>query len=218
MLMHRISGSVCLWASALVVAAALTARPAVAQEFRFGATGGPASLVGREGTALVLETQGPPLAAPREFFYRPSPPFDVRHRWILVQDSTFGVVFAQESGVKADIGSYAGDLYLRALAGVRAVEVRALVFNLWGDFIDQLAVTVLVDRGPGEALEVHPLWASETSPHEHRTSITWVNRVMFDDQSILEADMAPVAEAWEYLTGTDFEGLTDRAPRRAIGQ
>jgi hypothetical protein len=41
---------------------------------------------------------------------------------------------------------------------------------------------------------------------------------MLDDQSILQMDMAPVSEAWEILTGTDFEGLTDQPPRRAIGE
>jgi hypothetical protein len=167
---------------------------------------------------VILEAQGPALAGPREFFYRPSPPFDVRHRWILVQDSTFGVVFAQASGVKADIGSYGGDLYLRALAGVRAVEVRALAFNIWGDPTDYLSVTVLVDRAVGETWELHPLWPAESPAHEHRTSIVWIHRVMFDDQSIREADPAPVGRAWEFLTDSDFEGVLEEAPVRAVGQ
>ena len=41
---------------------------------------------------------------------------------------------------------------------------------------------------------------------------------MFDDESILEADMAPVARAWEHVTGADFEGLSDLPPIRAVGQ
>jgi hypothetical protein len=206
---------VCLTACALF---GLAAAPAAAQEFPFEGSGSPARMVGREGTALILEAEGPPLAGPREFFYRPSPPFDVRHRWIVVQDSTFGVVFAQASGVKTDIGSYAGDLYLRALAGVRAVEVRALVFNLWGDYTDHLSVTALVDRAVGEAWELHPLWPAEDPAHEHRMSIVWIHRVMFDDESILEADLSPVGRAWESVTGADFEGLGDESPVRAVGQ
>ena len=205
---------------ALAVAALLFAFGGVdAQEFRFEEGGGEAREIGRDGTALIVEAEGPALAGPREFFYRPSPPFDVNSRWVLVQDSTFGVVFTQPSGVKGELDGYAGDLYLRALAGVRAVEVRALVFNVWGDPAGHLAVTVLVERGAGERWEIHPRWNDVAGPpHEHRTSIVWVNRVMFDDESILEADLAPVALAWEFVTGSDFEGLEDEPPLRAVGQ
>ncbi len=135
-----------------------------------------------------------------------------------MQDSTLGVAFTQPSGIKGELEGYVGDLYLRALAGVSAVEVRALIFNVWGDPAGHLAVTVLVERGAGERWEFHPRWTGvDGPPHEHRTSIAWVNRVMFEDQSILEADMRPVAAAWEYVTGTDFEGRTDEAPLRAVG-
>jgi hypothetical protein len=189
-----------------------------AQEPGAEAGGGVPRVVGRDGTALILEAEGPPLDGPREFFYRPSPPFDVSSRWIMVQDSTFGVVFADASGVKGGLGSHVGDLYLRALANVRAVEVRALVFNVWGEYSGHLAVTVLVDRGAGERWEIHPSWTDVPAPvHEHRTSIVWINRVMFDDESILEADLAPVGRAWEHVTGSDFEGLTDDPPLRAVG-
>ncbi len=189
-----------------------------AQEFRFEGPSGDAREVGRDGTAVIVEADGPALFGQREF-YRPVPPLELRHRWILVQDSTFGVVFAQPSGLKGDLASYEGDLYLRALAGVSAVEVRALVFNVWGDPAGHLAVTVLVERGAGERWEIHPRWSEVVGPaHEHRTSIVWIHRVMFDDESILEADLRPVGLAWEYVTGSDFEGLAEDPPLRAIGQ
>ena len=213
------SGRVRLAVAAMAVAAAPLLDPghALAQEFRFEGSGEPGRVLGREGTATILEAQGPSLAGPREYFYRPNPPYDVRNRWILVQDSTFGVVFAQASGVRGDIGSYSGDLYLRALAGVRAVEVRALVFNIWGDYQDYLAVTVLVDRSVGETWELHPLWPAENPARETRTSIVWVSRVMFDDQSVLEADLGPVGRAFELVTGDDFESLEGDPPVRAAG-
>ena len=205
---------------AVVVAGLLLAAVGVeAQGFRFEDPGGDAHEIGRDGTAVIVEAEGPALAGPREFFYRPSPPFDVNSRWVLVQDSTFGVVFTQPSGVKGELDGYVGDLYLRALADVRAVEVRALVFNVWGDPAGHLAVTVLVERGAGERWEIHPRWTGVAGPpHEHRTSIVWIHRVMFDDESILEADLAPVARAWEHVTGSDFEGLAEDPPLRAIGQ
>jgi hypothetical protein len=216
MLRSTSSGRVRLAATTALLGCLLAPVPAATQQFRFEA-GGSAQIVGREGSATILDAEGPPLAGPREYFYRSSPPFGVRHRWILVQDSTFGVVFAQPSGVKGDIGSYSSDLFLRALAGVRAVEVRALVFDIWGDYTDYLAVTVLVDRGAGESWEIHPLWPAENPAHEHRTSIVWVNRVLFDDESQLEADLGPIARAYELVTGDDFEGLGDDRPVRAAG-
>jgi len=203
----------------LGVAAVLHPSVAIAQEARVESGGWDARVVGRDGAAVIHEADGPPLDGPREFFYRPSPPFDVSSRWVLVQDSTLGVAFSQPSGVKGGIGGYVGDFYLGALADVRAVEVRALVFNIWGEYAGHLAVTVLVDRGAGERWEIHPSWGGMTAQlHEHRTSIVWINRVMFDDESIQEADLAPVGRAWEHVTGTDFEGLADEPPIRAVGQ
>jgi hypothetical protein len=40
---------------------------------------------------------------------------------------------------------------------------------------------------------------------------------MFVDQSVLEADMAPIARAWEFITSRDFEGLEQDRPVRAVG-
>lgn len=201
------------------VAALLHPPAATAQEARVEARGWDARVVGRDGSAVIIEAEGPPLDGPREFFYRPSPPFDVSSRWVLVQDSTFGVVFSQPSGVKGGIGGYVGDLYLSALADVRAVEIRSLVFNIWGEYGGHLAVTVLVDRAAGETWEIHPSWSGVTAPlHEHRTSIVWINRVMFEDESVREADLAPVGRAWEHVTGSDFDGLADAPPIRAVGQ
>jgi hypothetical protein len=205
-------------AAALCAGALLTPLQAAAQGLDPQRNGEP-RIVDRDGTALILEAEGPALDGPREFFYRPSPPFDVNNRWIMVQDSTFGVVFAQPSGVKGGIGGYAGELFLEARANVRAVEVRALAFNLWGEYAGHLAVTVLVDRGEGERWEIHPTWAAPNIPmHEHRTSIVWINRVMFDDESVLEADLAPVGRAWEHVTGSDWEGLVEDPPLRAVGR
>jgi hypothetical protein len=46
----------------------------------------------------------------------------------------------------------------------------------------------------------------------------WINRVMFDDESILAADVSAVATAWSYVTGTDFDGLPEESLRRVAGR
>jgi hypothetical protein len=165
----------------------------------------------------VLEAVGPPLFGRREF-YRPVPPLQLRNRWIVVQDSTFGLVFTQPSGVKPEVDSYESDVYLRALQNVRAIEVRSLVFNVWGDLAAYLGMTVLVEGRTGASWDLHPRWVIPGAPtHEHRTSVMWVHRVMFEDESVLEVDLDPIRAAWSHVTGHRFEGLPEESLRRAIG-
>ena len=218
-MMHASTRCVARRAGLLAALAQLAMGPSAAegQLYRFGETEEPGAEVGRHGAALVIETVGPALFGRREF-YRPVPALRLRSRWVMVQDSTFGLVFTQPSGVKPDLQSYDADVYLRALESVAAVEVRALVFNVWGELAGYLGVTVLMERTAGESWDVHPRWRDVKAPtHEHRTSIMWIHRVMFDDESILEADIAPVAAAWVFVTGSEFNGLPEESLLRARG-
>jgi len=191
---------------------------AAGQQYYFESGEEPGVEIGRWGTAIVIESQGPQLFGRREF-YRPVPPLQLRNRWLVVQDSTFGLVFTEPSGVKPNLGRYDGDVYLRALVGVTAIEVRALVLNVWGELVGYLSVTVLAERQGGDTWDLHPRWPDEQGrTHEHRTSIIWINRVMFDDESILEADMGSVAAAWKHVTGSDFEGVPEGSLLRATGR
>ena len=211
----RRSRRVVLWgALALFVLGSSTAE---GQAYRFEDSDGQGVEIGRRGAAIVVEAAGPPLFGRREF-YRPVPPLQIRNRWIVVQDSTLGLVFAKPSGVSPDLETYSGDVYLRSLQGVTAVEVRALVFNIWGELAGYLGATVLIELEAGDAWDIHLRWGDVlATTHAHRTSIMWINRVMFDDESILKADMAPVATAWSYVTGSEFDGLPEDSLLDAIG-
>jgi len=188
-----------------------------AQSNEFGSGGDAAVEIARVGAARVLEAVGPPLFGRREF-YRPVPPLELRHRWVVVQDSTSGVVFTAPSGVKQDLDTYVADVHLRSLQGIRAIELRSLVFNVWGELSGYLGTTVLTERRPGDRWDLQPRWRSDDLPTQgHRTSILWVNRVMFDDESILEADLEPIAAAWSRVTGSAFEGLPEGMPWPALG-
>lgn len=188
-----------------------------AQEPELAFRNQPAREIARFGAARVLESVGPPLFGRREF-YRPVPPLQLRNRWLVVQDSTFGLLFTEPSGVKPDIDSYDGDIYLRALQSIRAIEVRALVFNVWGDLSGYLSMTVLMEGNAGAGWDLHPEWPAEGGPtHEHRTSIMWIHRVMFEDESILEADADPIGAAWSHVTDSAFEGLPEELLVRAVG-
>lgn len=197
--------------------AAVVPPVASGQDAAWTGDGPAATELGRTGAARILEVEGPPLAGRREF-YRPVPPLRIRHRWILVQDSTARVVFASPGGVKAGFDRYEADLRLRALDGITAVEVRSLVFDVWGEPVGYLAVTILDERGAGEDWELHPRWAESIAPAPGlRTSVAWVHRVMLEDESILEADLDAVGLAWSAVTGSPFRGLPEEPPRQAEG-
>lgn len=199
------------WPTALTLTASLlvTAAGVEAQEYRFESSGDVGTVIGREGGAIVVDTQGPRLVGRREI-YRPVPPLDLRGRWILVQDPSLGVVFGNPSGVRAEPGSYEGEISLAATEEIRAIEIRALVFDVWNELADHLTFTVLEERQANESWSLQPQWSDESGPGEHRTSIVWIHRVMLEDETILEADEGLVERAWLAVTGTEFEGLPGR--------
>lgn len=187
----------------------LTAAAVGAQQYRFESSGDVGTVIARAGGAIVVETAGPQLVGRREI-YRPVPPLDLRSRWIVVQDPALGVVFGNPSGVRAEPGSYEGEISLVATEEIRAIEIRALVFDVWNELADHLTFTVLDERGPNESWSLQPQWSDESGPDEHRTSIVWIHRIMLEDETILEADEGLVERAWLAVTDTEFEGLPGR--------
>lgn len=192
---------------AVVLASALTlfaASPSEAQDYRFG-SGDTAERIAEVGTSLVVQSVGPRLLRMGPIILQR---FALYNRWVMVQDSTMGVVFTRPGGVKASVPDYVGDVSLTALSDVVAIEVRSLVFNVWNDLAGHLAVTRLVDQSIGESWSMDPRWTGvERSPTEHRTSVTWVHRVMFGNESIFEADLDVVREAVLALTGEELDDL-----------
>lgn len=202
------------WSTAFFLSVLLLA-PAdgvTAQEYRFESSGDVGTVIARDGGAIVVETVGPNLVGRREI-YRPVPPLDLRARWIVVQDPSFSVIFGNPSGVRGEPGAYEGEISLRASREIRAIEIRALVFDVWNELADYLTFTVLDERQAGESWSLQPQWSDESGPDEHRTSILWVHRVMLEDETIVEADGGLVGSAWSAVTGTEFEGLPPDAAR-----
>lgn len=207
------------WQTALTLTASflVTAAGVEAQEYRFESSGDVGTVIGREGGSIVVETQGPHLVGRREI-YRPVPPLDLRSRWILVQDPSLGVVFADPSGVRAEPGSYEGEISLLASHEIRAIEIRALVFDVWNELADYLAFTVLDERRADESWSLQPQWTDESGPDEHRTSILWIHRVLLEDETILEADEGLIGTAWSEVTGMAFDQLPEEGLVRANGR
>ena len=189
-----------LLSSILLLGAAV---PVWAQPYTFGPGGNKdaTSELARVGNAIIIESFGPRLSRTGPIILEHG---SLRNRWIMVQDSTMGVVFTQPSGVKMNSPDFDGDVDLRALTRVVAVEVRALLFNVWDEFSAYVSATRLLDANVGETWGMDPRWVDVEAPAtEHRTSLMWVNRVMFADESYFEADLEPVVEAVRLLTGED---------------
>ena len=182
----------------VVIGLALAVRaPLSAQDYVFE-SGEVGVALERLGSAIVVEAEGPRLFRTGPIILEHSA---LRNRWIVVQDSTMGVVFTEPSGVKVSSPDFDGDVDLRALTGVVAIEVRALLFNVWGEHSGYVTVTRLVEQRIGETWAMDPRWTDVDGPAgEHRTSIMWVHRVMFDNESIFEADLAVVEGAARKLT------------------
>jgi hypothetical protein len=180
--------------------------PLSAQDYVFE-TGEVGIELERRGSLIVVEALGPRL-------FRTGPIIlehgALHNRWIVVQDSTMGVVFTEPSGVKVSSPDYDGDVDLRALTSVVAIEVRALLFNVWGEFAGHVGVTRLVEQRIGETWAMDPRWTEVGAPAgEHRTSIMWIHRVMFGNESIFEADLAVVEAAARELTGGTMPEIGD---------
>ena len=133
----------------------------------------------------------------------------------MVQDSLLGAVFDAPSGLVAGRDHYDGDLALGALEDLHAVEVRSLAFDIWGELSDYLSVTVLDDHVGGDSWTLHPQWDEAPNASEHRSSIVWIHRVMFDDGSILTTDLDAVSVAWSQVSRVDMGDLGDAKPRKA---
>jgi len=194
----------CLLTLALASHASLSAQTYVFETGELGVE------VEHEGSVIVVEAMGPKLVRTGPIILEHGA---LRNRWIVVQDSTMGVVFTEPSGVKVSSPDYDGDIDLRALTSVVAIEVRALLFNVWGEFAGHVGVTRLVEQRIGETWAMDPRWTEVSAPAgEHRTSIMWIHRVMFGNESIFEADLAAIEAATRDLTGRPMPDIGDPVP------
>jgi hypothetical protein len=188
----------------VIIGALASSTPLLAQEYLFEERSQPGAEVARAGSAIVIEAPGPVTCSACAFDQARD---GTRLRWLVVQDSSLGVVFTEPSGVRpsADVYGLNGDVDLRAIRDVRAVEVRAVTFNVWGEYGKLLSVTRIRNQQAGDEWSYNPSWSDIGAPaHTHRISIMWVHRVMFDDESVTLANPGGLSAAWRFITGEDL--------------
>jgi len=137
----------------------------------------------------------------------------------MVQDTAMGVVFTEPSGVKPTGGfsdaflEYDGDVDLRTTVEVTAIEVRALTFDVWGDFGKLVSVEQIYRRDQGATWSFNPRWSDLGAPtRTHTASIMWVHRVRYADGAIRVQVDTSVVEAWRLLTGLQVDDSLLREP------
>ena len=144
--------------------------------------------------------------------------------WFMVNDSSLSIVFDEPVGAKGkwDDGSYTYqvDMHMRALALVRAFEVRIVTFNVWRQFTGTLSFTQLEDLESGQDKSFDRQWGYhvESRVRGHRTSIAYVARVMLENGEIVVADpelvLKMATEIQESVTLQDLEPEVEPLPFR----
>ena len=139
--------------------------------------------------------------------------------WFMVNDSTLDIIFSEPVGAKGDEDdgwySYEVDMKMLAIRPVKAFEVRVITFNVWGEFTGTLSFTQLEDLSAGQKKGFKRTWGllSESSLRPHRTSITYVAKVMLYDGTVIVADPMPALtlaqRIQEDVTLQDLDPVTE---------
>jgi hypothetical protein len=106
---------------------------------------------------------------------------------------------------------YQAKVPLQAKKALAAVEVRFLVFDVWGQHVRTLLADEITDIPAGSTKELVPEWRlySESECSKHYASIAYISRIRTADGIVLDADPAPVVrEAQKFskkFTAADLE-------------
>jgi len=136
------------------------------------------------GGAQVLEFSGPKVGT--DYGSKDLP----RHVWIIVQDSSMGVVFTEPSGLKLrnDIRALDADLVLVALDPIMAVRLYMFVFDIWGENRVLYEYDAILHRSPGIKFDFNP-WFRVYGGIPYGC-VTWVGRVRLRNGTVRKSDNA----------------------------
>lgn len=119
----------------------------------------------------------------------------IERTWITVHDPSMLVEFKAPAGVKTtytlrgDYGEYDYNVavQLTARQPISAVEIRFLLFDIWGKNTKSLVMTQVMDMMTGTTKEFNAKWQipSETEAAQYYASIAYVSRVRTQDGRVL---------------------------------
>jgi hypothetical protein len=145
----------------------------------------------------------------------------LQREWITMHDpampadlvGSVGVTTVYKRGSSPYSGEYryAASYKLQPSQPLRAIEVRFLTFDLWGNHVRTLVATEVSDILTGDPKLLTGEWKvySENEVSEHYASIAFLSRARTADGRVVEADVRPVLEEArkfsKKLTAADLE-------------
>ncbi len=176
--------------------------------------------VSQEGT-VVLRQPGGSIRTPLSRTIILNKESSLEREFITVIDkslpagltSCVGIITVYEPETDYSTGQYqySASYAVKALAEIRAFEVRFLIFNLWGKHVHTLTATEIADLSAGEMRQCDGKWDlfDENEACEHYASIAYLAKIRTASGQVLEADIEPIiAEAKHFsskFTDADLE-------------
>ena len=180
------------------LAAVLFPEQAVAQ--KKGAT----SVAERIGTVSIFVDDGPSVL----YGFSTNGGSSLTYDWVVVVDSSLGLVFERPAGVQA-WGTPTNpqirlDADVRAIKPVAAYEIRVLTFDVWRRHTGTLIYARFQDIKPGEKKGVKRTWGgyTEAEARLQLTSILYVAKVRYQDGRTVVADASPVLRAAQTISAS----------------
>lgn len=152
----------------------------------------------------------------------------LKREWIAVHDSTIPVDLEGTPGISTGYVSkqYGGEYRYRTKfqittkQPIRAVEVRFLTFDVWGNHVRSLSFEEVADVAAGVTKDLQGEWAlySENDVERHYASIAYVARVRVEDGHVLVAPVDTVLdEARKFSAKFTAAELEPKPPTPAGG-
>jgi hypothetical protein len=126
--------------------------------------------------------------------------------WIAIHDTSIladftgtpGIFLSYEASSKYSSGgyNYKAKYEITPLEDLTAIEVRFIIFNIWGERESNLSATEVMDLKAGETYPFAPIWreSSESDASEYYASIMYIARTRTKDGKILQANLGAVVE------------------------
>lgn len=131
----------------------------------------------------------------------------LEREWITAHDASLAADLAGTVGISTawtppenQFGrgeyKYKAAVPVRVSEALSAIEVRFLLFDVWGDHIRTLTMTDVLDTPAGEQKLFNPTWNlySENEASEFYASISYIARVRTQAGRVVETDAAPIIE------------------------
>jgi len=124
----------------------------------------------------------------------------LQREWITIHNNAIPADLVGTVGVKTIFepgGRYSSGNYwykavytVKASEDLTAIEVRFLIFDIWGDFLRILSATDIVDLKSGETRNFDATWNvfSENEVSEYYASIAYIARVRTKTGLVIKAD------------------------------